>query len=149
MSYETLIWEQSGGSGRLTLNRPDSLNSWTTELGHELRQVLEGEAADASVRAVMITGAGRGFSSGADLKSGFEPHPDDGRPNLRKELDEIYHPAAHRFRFEIEVHEQRMMPMPSADDQRKRSRGEVEQSGTNRRATEPQRRRGGIDDSDE
>ena len=93
MSYETLIWEQSGGSGRLTLNRPDSLNSWTTELGHELRQVLEGEAADASVRAVMITGAGRGFSSGADLKSGFEPHPDDGRPNLRKELDEIYHPV--------------------------------------------------------
>src|SRR3954452_21372986 len=87
MSYETVIWEQSGGSGRLTLNRPDSLNSWTTEFGHELRQVLEGEAADASVRAVLITGAGRGFSSGADLKSGFEPHPDDGRPNLRKELD--------------------------------------------------------------
>ena len=93
MSYETLIWEQSGGSGRLTLNRPDSLNSWTTEFGHELRQVLEGEAADASVRAVLVTGAGRGFSSGADLKSGFEPHPDDGRPNLRKELDEIYHPV--------------------------------------------------------
>jgi 2-(1,2-epoxy-1,2-dihydrophenyl)acetyl-CoA isomerase len=93
MSYETLIWEQSGGSGRLTLNRPNSLNSWTTEFGHELRQVLEGEAADASVRAVLITGAGRGFSSGADLKSGFDPDPDDGRPNLRKELDEIYHPV--------------------------------------------------------
>jgi 2-(1,2-epoxy-1,2-dihydrophenyl)acetyl-CoA isomerase len=92
MSYETLIWEQSGGAGRLTLNRPDSLNAWTPEFGHELKQVLQGEAADPSVRAVMITGAGRGFSSGADLKAGFDPHPDDGRPDVRKELDDVYHP---------------------------------------------------------
>ncbi len=92
MSYETVIWEQSGGAGRLTLNRPDSLNSWTAQFGRELKQVLEGEAADASCRAVLITGAGRGFSSGADLKSGFDPHPDDGRPDVRKELDELYHP---------------------------------------------------------
>jgi 2-(1,2-epoxy-1,2-dihydrophenyl)acetyl-CoA isomerase len=92
MSYETLIWEQSGGAGRLTLNRPDSLNAWTPEFGHELRQVVQGEAADASVRAVMITGAGRGFSSGADLKAGFDPHPVDGRPDVRKELDDVYHP---------------------------------------------------------
>jgi 2-(1,2-epoxy-1,2-dihydrophenyl)acetyl-CoA isomerase len=92
MSYETLIWEQSGGTGRPTLNRPDSLNAWTAQFGHELRQVLDGEAADASVRAVLITGAGRGFSSGADLKAGFDPHPDDSRPDVRKELDEVYHP---------------------------------------------------------
>jgi 2-(1,2-epoxy-1,2-dihydrophenyl)acetyl-CoA isomerase len=92
MSYETVIWEQSGGAGRLTLNRPDSLNAWTAEFGHELKQVLEGEAADPSVRAILITGAGRGFSSGADLKSGFDAHPDDGRPDVRKELDELYHP---------------------------------------------------------
>src|SRR3954451_17628490 len=92
MSYETLIWEQSGAAGRLTLNRPDSLNAWTPEFGHELKQVVKGEAADPSVRAVMITGAGRGFSSGADLKAGFEPHPDDGRPDVRKELDDVYHP---------------------------------------------------------
>jgi 2-(1,2-epoxy-1,2-dihydrophenyl)acetyl-CoA isomerase len=92
LPYETLIWEQSDAVGRLTLNRPDSLNAWTPEFGHELRQVLEGDAASSSVRAVLITGAGRGFSSGADLKSGFEP-ADDGLPNLRKELDEIYHPV--------------------------------------------------------
>ncbi|HUJ34944.1 MAG TPA: enoyl-CoA hydratase [Solirubrobacteraceae bacterium] len=92
MTYETVIWERSGAVGRLTLNRPGSLNAWTPEFGHELRQVLEGEAASESVRAVLITGAGRGFSSGADLKAGFEP-ADDGLPNLRKELDEIYHPV--------------------------------------------------------
>jgi 2-(1,2-epoxy-1,2-dihydrophenyl)acetyl-CoA isomerase len=93
MSYETLIWEQDGGVGRLTLNRPDSLNAWTPQLGAELRQVVEGDAADESVRAVLITGAGRGFSSGADLRAGFDPHPDDGRPDVRKELHDLYHPA--------------------------------------------------------
>jgi 2-(1,2-epoxy-1,2-dihydrophenyl)acetyl-CoA isomerase len=92
LPYETVIWEQSDAVGRLTLNRPDSLNAWTPEFGHELRQVLEDDAASDSVRAVLITGAGRGFSSGADLKSGFEP-ADDGLPNLRKELNEIYHPV--------------------------------------------------------
>ncbi len=92
MSYEMLIWEQDGGVGRLTLNRPDSLNAWTAEFGHELKQVIEGEAADESVRALLITGAGRGFSSGADLKAGFDPSPDDGMPDVRKELLEVYHP---------------------------------------------------------
>src|SRR5256885_6971022 len=93
MSYETVIWEQSGGVGRLTPNRPDSLNAWTAEFGEELRQVVTGEAADASVRAVLVTGAGRGFSSGADLKAGFDPHPDDGMPDVRKELHHVYHPV--------------------------------------------------------
>jgi 2-(1,2-epoxy-1,2-dihydrophenyl)acetyl-CoA isomerase len=91
LSHETVIWEQDGGVGRLTLNRPDSLNAWTAEFGRELKSVVEGEAADPSVRAVLITGAGRGFSSGADLKAGFEP-ADDGMPDIRKELVEGYHP---------------------------------------------------------
>ena len=92
MSYETIIWEQDGGVGRLTLNRPERLNAWTTEFGVELKEVLEGPAADPSVRAMLISGAGRGFSSGADLKEGFEP-ADDGRPDIRKRLHEIYHPV--------------------------------------------------------
>jgi 2-(1,2-epoxy-1,2-dihydrophenyl)acetyl-CoA isomerase len=92
LSYETVIWEQSGAVGRLTLNRPETLNAWTAEFGSELKRVVEGEAADDSVRAVLVTGAGRGFSSGADLRAGFEP-ADDGMPDIRKELHEIYHPV--------------------------------------------------------
>jgi 2-(1,2-epoxy-1,2-dihydrophenyl)acetyl-CoA isomerase len=92
MSYEHVIWEQDGGIGRVTLNRPDSLNAWTEDFGVELKQVITGDAADESVRAVLITGAGRGFSSGADLKAGFHPDPDDGMPDIRKELGEVYHP---------------------------------------------------------
>jgi 2-(1,2-epoxy-1,2-dihydrophenyl)acetyl-CoA isomerase len=42
---------------------------------------------------VLITGNGRGFSSGADLKAGFDPHPEDGRPDVKKELHHVYHPA--------------------------------------------------------
>src|SRR4051794_19734355 len=93
MSYETVIWEQDDGIGRLTLNRPDTLNAWTAEFGAELKSVIEGEASDSSVRAVLVTGAGRGFSSGADLKAGFDPHPEDGHPDVKKELHEVYHPA--------------------------------------------------------
>jgi 2-(1,2-epoxy-1,2-dihydrophenyl)acetyl-CoA isomerase len=92
VSYETVIWEESGGVGRLTLNRPETLNAWTAQFGAELGRVIAGEAAADSVRAVLVTGAGRGFSSGADLKAGFDP-AEDGMPNIRKELHEVYHPA--------------------------------------------------------
>jgi 2-(1,2-epoxy-1,2-dihydrophenyl)acetyl-CoA isomerase len=92
LSYETVIWEQSDAVGRLTLNRPETLNAWTAEFGRELKQVTDNEAAEDSVRAVLVTGAGRGFSSGADLKAGFEP-ADDGMPNIRQELNELYHPV--------------------------------------------------------
>jgi 2-(1,2-epoxy-1,2-dihydrophenyl)acetyl-CoA isomerase len=92
VTYETVIWEQTGAVGRLTLNRPETLNAWTAQFGSELKQVVENEAADDSVRAVLVTGAGRGFSSGADLRAGFEP-AEDGMPDIRTELHEIYHPV--------------------------------------------------------
>src|SRR5947209_14827990 len=92
VSYETIIWEQSGAVGLLTLNRPETLNAWTAQFGSELKQAVEREAAQESVRAVLITGAGRGFSSGADLKAGFDP-AEDGMPDVYKELHDVYHPA--------------------------------------------------------
>src|SRR5438270_6741793 len=93
MNESTVLWEQSDGVGRITLNRPQTLNAWIAEFGAALRDIVTGPAADDSVRALLITGAGRGFSSGADLKAGFDPHPDDGRPDVRKELHNVYHPA--------------------------------------------------------
>src|SRR3954449_3767163 len=90
---DTVLWEQQGGVGRITLNRPETLNAWIAEFGAALRDIIEGPAADPGVRALLITGAGRGFSSGADLKAGFDPHPEDGMPDVRKELHDVYHPA--------------------------------------------------------
>src|SRR3712207_4099106 len=92
MSYETVKWDQEGAIGRITLNRPQTLNAWTDQFGNELGEVINERAADPSVRAVLITGAGRGFSSGADLKAGFSPHPEDNMPDVRKELTDVYHP---------------------------------------------------------
>src|SRR5215213_2629605 len=87
LSGDTVLWDQQGPVGRITLNRPETLNAWTAEFGRALGDVITGPAADESVRAVLITGAGRGFSSGADLKAGFEANPDDGGPDVRKELE--------------------------------------------------------------
>lgn len=91
MSDETVTWEQRGGVGRIVLNRPETLNAWDTQLGLDLRAAVE-RAADESVRAVLVTGAGRGFSSGADLKAGFEETAEDGMPDIRGRLHDVYHP---------------------------------------------------------
>jgi 2-(1,2-epoxy-1,2-dihydrophenyl)acetyl-CoA isomerase len=84
--------EVADGVGRITLNRPDALNAWTANLGRELLAALEQAAPDEAVRVVAISGAGRAFSSGADLS---EP-PDttaDGKPDLRARLVETYNPV--------------------------------------------------------
>jgi len=64
--------EQRGAVAIITLNRPDSMNAFTTELSLELQLALEHAADDESVRVVVLTGEGRCFSAGADLKAGFE-----------------------------------------------------------------------------
>jgi len=91
VSCETVSWEQDGAIGRITLDRPDSLNAWTHELGAELGELVNERCTDPSVRAVTITGAGRAFSSGVDLKAGIDADPDDGAPDVRSELD-VYNP---------------------------------------------------------
>ena len=59
--FETIDLAVADGAATITLNRPDKLNAWNLQLGIDLRQAVEDLAADESVRAVMITGAGRGF----------------------------------------------------------------------------------------
>ncbi len=69
---ELVKQEQSGAVAIITLNRPDSMNAFTTQLSLELQLALERVADDDSVRVVVLTGEGRCFSAGADLKAGFE-----------------------------------------------------------------------------
>jgi 2-(1,2-epoxy-1,2-dihydrophenyl)acetyl-CoA isomerase len=88
---ETVILERRGGELRITLNRPDTMNAWNKQFGQELRAAVEEAARDDAVRAVTITGAGRAFSSGADLKAGFDPTP-EGHPDVETVLHEVYHP---------------------------------------------------------
>ena len=91
---ETVTLRRGASNGaelRIELNRPDTMNAWNEQLGLDLRAAVEEAAADDSVRSVTITGAGRGFSSGADLKAGFEPTP-EGHPDVGTALRERYHP---------------------------------------------------------
>ena len=69
---ELVKFDQDGAVATVTINRPDAMNAFTTELSLELQLALENAADDESIRAVILTGEGRSFSAGADLKSGFE-----------------------------------------------------------------------------
>ncbi len=67
MSYEEILYDVSGRVATITLNRPDKLNAWTAKMGDEVREAMNGAEADNGVRAVILTGAGRGFCAGADM----------------------------------------------------------------------------------
>ncbi len=66
--FETIRYEVSGAVARITLDRPEALNAVDTRMRAELPQALNRAADDAAIRAVVLTGAGRAFSAGADLK---------------------------------------------------------------------------------
>jgi 2-(1,2-epoxy-1,2-dihydrophenyl)acetyl-CoA isomerase len=66
MSYETILFEIESGIARLTLNRPDKLNSFNTQMHGEVRQALSG-IPGSDARVLVVTGAGRGFCAGQDL----------------------------------------------------------------------------------
>src|ERR671935_2158914 len=93
-SYDTVNVLRKGGAAKVELNRPDTMNAWNRQFGVDLLAAIEAAAGDDDVRAVMITGAGRGFSSGADLKEmgSNDDRTPEGRPDVRKTLTERYHP---------------------------------------------------------
>ena len=99
MVFETVKMHTEGAAATIELNRPESLNAWNKQFAHELRAALDQAADDDAVRAVRITGAGRAFSSGADLKGmGSEDVTPAGRPDVYKVLTERYHPIIHAIR---------------------------------------------------
>jgi 2-(1,2-epoxy-1,2-dihydrophenyl)acetyl-CoA isomerase len=92
--YETVNLLRRGGAAKIELNRPDRLNAWNRQFGYDLLAAVQSVADDEEVRAVMITGAGRGFSSGADLKEmgSQDDRTPEGHPDVRTTLTERYHP---------------------------------------------------------
>jgi 2-(1,2-epoxy-1,2-dihydrophenyl)acetyl-CoA isomerase len=106
-SHETVDLTTDGPAARILLNRPEALNAWNEQFGRDLLDAVTTVAEDDSLRALLITGAGRGFSSGADLK---EQRSDSARardsatrdvsgvPDLSARLKETYHPIITRLR---------------------------------------------------
>jgi 2-(1,2-epoxy-1,2-dihydrophenyl)acetyl-CoA isomerase len=84
----TVLYEQRGAVAHIVLNRPDRLNAMTLELAGELLEALR-RACEPHVRAVLLTGAGRGFCSGSDLKDNFR----EGAPPSEITLRRDRHPA--------------------------------------------------------
>jgi 2-(1,2-epoxy-1,2-dihydrophenyl)acetyl-CoA isomerase len=91
MNYEQIRFESAGGVARVTLNRPERLNSFTTQMHAELRDALARVSGDGAARVLLLTGAGRGFCAGQDLADravapGAEP------VDLGASIDENYRP---------------------------------------------------------
>ena len=97
MTYQTILLDIADGVGRITLNRPDRLNSFTAEMHAELRDAIEKVAKEG--RALLLTGAGRGFCAGQDLSQrrqmGGEGEPP---PDLGHTIETFYNPLVKRMR---------------------------------------------------
>ena len=97
--YETIELERRGAAAIVRLNRPDNLNAWNEALGIELLDAVRGVADDEAVRAVCVTGAGRAFSSGADLRDlGARELTPDGHVDVHSVLTQTYHPILNGLR---------------------------------------------------
>ncbi len=70
-TYEYILFEQRDRVGLITLNRPDKLNAWNYAMGAEVNDAIEACNQDPGIGAIIVTGAGRGFCAGADIK-GFD-----------------------------------------------------------------------------
>ena len=98
LDLHTIDCRRSDGIARLTLNRPEALNAWTRQLGEEMNAALDDLIADPAVRVIVISGAGRAFSSGADLRGGGLGANPDGSTDVGSPLREVYHPLILRVR---------------------------------------------------
>jgi 2-(1,2-epoxy-1,2-dihydrophenyl)acetyl-CoA isomerase len=94
MAYETIIFEKQNGVATITLNRPQSLNAFIPQMNQEVLQALKDAERDHQARCVMITGAGRAFCAGQDLK-GRTP---EQKGSLGASLREKYNPLIRQIR---------------------------------------------------
>jgi len=86
MAYSTILYEVEDNVLTLTLNRPDKLNAFTRDMMHELINAFDKADEDDNVRAIIITGAGRGFCAGADLSVGADTFNADIREDRESGL---------------------------------------------------------------
>ncbi|MGE4244114.1 enoyl-CoA hydratase-related protein [Ramlibacter sp.] len=99
MEDKTVLFETRGAVALITLNRPQALNSFTRQMHHDLWAALDRIEADTSIRACVITGAGRGFCAGADLAEfDFAPGPDlVKRADPGPIIEQAFNPTARRL----------------------------------------------------
>jgi 2-(1,2-epoxy-1,2-dihydrophenyl)acetyl-CoA isomerase len=93
--YQTIVVEKNNGVAKLTLNRPDRLNSFNVEMHQELQSALDDIATDGVSRCLMITGAGRGFCAGQDLND-RAVSADAKAPDLGMSVEKFYNPLIRR-----------------------------------------------------
>jgi 2-(1,2-epoxy-1,2-dihydrophenyl)acetyl-CoA isomerase len=91
MSYETILFELDAGVARLTLNRPERLNSFTVAMHGEVRDALSNVTAANGARVLVITGAGRGFCAGQDLNDRAVA-PGGAAVDLGESIEKYYRP---------------------------------------------------------
>lgn len=108
MNYETILYEAAEGVAVITLNRPDRLNAMTTRMWEEMHAAVSEAIRDAEVRAIVLTGAGRGFCAGADLArleglasgSSEEARPQaSSRTDIVELPDQLDLPRGYKTRF--------------------------------------------------
>jgi 2-(1,2-epoxy-1,2-dihydrophenyl)acetyl-CoA isomerase len=90
--YRTIRVSRDDAVEHIELNRPEALNAWNAEFGAELLEAVRAASDDPAVRAILISGAGRGFSSGADLKAA-RPVRADGEVDLSSRLRDVFNPV--------------------------------------------------------
>lgn len=96
MGYETIDFAIADGAARLTLNRPDRLNSFNVDMHRELQAALDEIDQNGAVRVLLITGAGRGFCAGQDL-SDRAVAPGGEAPDLGESVEKRYNPLIRRL----------------------------------------------------
>ncbi|HOV02890.1 MAG TPA: 2-(1,2-epoxy-1,2-dihydrophenyl)acetyl-CoA isomerase PaaG [Hyphomicrobiales bacterium] len=101
MAPQSILVDKREGYHAITLNRPDKLNSFNEEMHALLKTALAEAADDADCRAVLLTGAGKGFCAGQDL--GDRVNPDFGPPDLSDTIGRLYNPL---------IRQMKALPMP-------------------------------------
>ncbi|HMO53287.1 MAG TPA: enoyl-CoA hydratase/isomerase family protein [Tepidiformaceae bacterium] len=88
MEYEQILCEKLGDTAIITMNRPDRLNAWTSKMAAERNDAYRRANADPEIASIILTGAGRGFRAGADVRDAFQSNLDAPGEEARATRDD-------------------------------------------------------------